>query len=87
LGWQWSAARLGIGFVLPVVAGLLNPARWPAWALAGTVAGELIDRCEFYAELEVPTPERTMARELERRLSRSGLGLQARRASVSSLGF
>lgn len=69
-GW-WSLARVGIGFVLPAAMGLADPTRWPAWALAGTVVGEIIDRCELYGELEVPTPRRQMALDLEGRLTQA----------------
>lgn len=65
----WGLVRVGCGFVFPLVMGLADPERWPAWALAGTAAGELVDRGEFYGELEVPTPRRQMAAELEQRLS------------------
>ena len=66
--WRWGAVRLGAGFVAPVLLGFADPAAWPAWALAGAAVGELVDRCEFYQELEVPTPAGQMARELNRRL-------------------
>ncbi len=81
-GWPlrsgWSALRLAAGFVVPCLAGALDPASWPAWALAGTVAGELVDRGELYMELRVPTPREHMARSLERLLASDradGLGL------------
>ena len=34
-------------------------------ALAGMVIGEMIDRFEFYAELEVPTPRRQAVLDLQ----------------------
>lgn len=64
----WSAVRLGGGFAVPVLLGLYDPSHWPAWALAGTAVGELVDRCEFYEGLEVPTPASQMQAELESRL-------------------
>ncbi|MCP4661755.1 MAG: dimethyl sulfoxide reductase anchor subunit [bacterium] len=60
-----SLLRVGSGFLFPLVMGLADPARWPVWALAGTAIGEFVDRCEFYLELEVTTPRRQMALELE----------------------
>ncbi len=63
--WPWSALRLGAGFALPLAAGLADPVHWPAWALAGTAVGELIDRGELYTELRVPAPAAHMARSLE----------------------
>ncbi len=38
-------------------------------ALAGTAVGELVDRCELYEELEVPTPAAQMRAELASRLA------------------
>ena len=61
-----SLLRLGTGFALPLAAGVVDPAHWPAWALAGSVVGELIDRGELYTELRVPTPRGQMAESLER---------------------
>ncbi len=63
--WGWSALRIAAGFALPCTLGLADPAHWPAWALAGTAMGELVDRGELYSELRVPTPEGSMARSLE----------------------
>lgn len=61
-----SALRVGLAFVLPatlLVTG--EPGLW--WiAFASVLAGELIDRCELYAELNVVTPAAQMAADLER---------------------
>ncbi len=58
-----SAMRLGFGIVLPVT---LWTARSDLWGvlLASVFVGELIDRCEFYEELEIPSPARRMAADL-----------------------
>ena len=56
------------GFGVPVAMGLADPGRWAVWALAGTAVAELVDRCQFYGELEVPTPRGQMAVDLERLL-------------------
>jgi len=69
----WSLLRIGSGFLFPMAMGLIDPARWSVWALAGTAVAELVDRGEFYLELEVATPQRQMALELERMLHR-GVG-------------
>lgn len=61
-----SALRVGFGFALPLALGLADPAHWPAWALAGTAVGELIDRAELYTELRVPSPAAHMAAALDR---------------------
>jgi hypothetical protein len=59
---EWALLRLGAGFVLPVVMYFLDPERWTLWALAGTAVGEIVDRCEFYDGLRVPTPRGEMRR-------------------------
>ena len=69
--WGWSLARVG--------AGLAGMSWWlasgtPAWSLpplALTAIGEIIDRCELYEELEVPTPSGEMGNELAARLAGS----------------
>jgi hypothetical protein len=67
-----SLLRLVLGFAVPT-------ALWPlgeGWAhpalLVSALAGELLDRCEFYEELEIPTPETEMALDLARALSAGG---------------
>lgn len=50
-----SIARVVAGFVLPALA----PA---AWAALGVVLGDLVDRCEYYDELEVPSPDSALSR-------------------------
>ncbi len=57
----WTLLRVGSGFAMPLILGLVDPERWQAWAIAGTAVGELVDRCEFYTELRVPTPRGRMA--------------------------
>jgi ferredoxin len=55
--WPLSSLRLLLGFVLPAAGG--------PWGLLAALAGDLLDRCEYYQELEVPTPGSTLARDLE----------------------
>jgi hypothetical protein len=62
-----SSARMAAGFFLPGVAWLVDGGG-PV-VLAGVLAGELIDRLEFYGELEVPTPRRQAAIDLARQFS------------------
>ena len=50
-----SLARVAAGFVLPA----LVPAPWAALAV---VLGDLVDRCEYYDELEVPSPGSALSR-------------------------
>ena len=44
-----SLIRLALGFGVPALAP-------PVWAVLGALAGDLVDRCEYYCELEIPTP-------------------------------
>jgi Fe-S-cluster-containing dehydrogenase component/DMSO reductase anchor subunit len=62
--WQVSAVRLGLGMLLPLVAWPTGATAPPAWILALVLAGELLDRAEFYAELAFLTPQRQAARDL-----------------------
>jgi len=60
-----SACRLGLGLALPASAATLGV---PFGVLVACVlAGELIDRCELYDELEIMTPRLQMARDLAAR--------------------
>lgn len=89
-GWRragrgWGLLRMTSGFVVPVAMGLADPTRWPVWALAGTAVAELVDRCQLYEELEVPTPRGQMAVDLERLLGssvRASRALDGRPAST-----
>ncbi len=59
-----SVLRLGLGFVAPL-------ALWqayPEWVLPAVLAGEVIDRCQFYLDLEIATPSRQVAADLRREL-------------------
>jgi Fe-S-cluster-containing dehydrogenase component len=59
-----SAPRLLLGFTAPLV--------FPgAIGAAGAVLGDLIDRAEFYEELDVVTPKRCMRRDFEHALKRA----------------
>lgn len=61
-----SAARLALGFVLPAALWLLQPVDWRYPLLASVLVGELIDRAEYYAELESTSPRLLMREALER---------------------
>ena len=56
----WAAVRLGPGLIIPagvLLAGQameLPPAAWAA-SLALLAVGEIVDRCAFYLELDVPS--------------------------------
>lgn len=57
-----SLLRLLIGIVLPLYLLTLPGTVWPL--LLGVLAGELIDRAEFYLELDVVTPAQQMEEDL-----------------------
>jgi hypothetical protein len=69
-----SIVRIGVGFVAPVAAWIIAPPMYGAWVTGFVLAGELVDRCEFYAELELVTPGRLLAREEASRVGRAGSG-------------
>lgn len=58
-------ARVLVGLVLPVTAVLAPSTVAFPLAVAGAFAGELLDRTHFYAALDVTTPRRRMARDVE----------------------
>jgi hypothetical protein len=60
-GMTISAVRILAGFLAPWF--LPGP-----MAAASALAGDLVDRCEYYDELEIPTPEGQMARDLRRHM-------------------
>ncbi len=64
----WSALRVGVGMLAPAALWALQPLHWREWMVAALVAGELVDRCELYLELELATPRAQAAADLERRL-------------------
>jgi DMSO reductase iron-sulfur subunit len=70
-GREWrplaSGLRIGVGLVLPALAWFALPGL-PALALAALFAGEAVDRCEFYLELDIPSPAAQAAADLRREL-------------------
>jgi hypothetical protein len=61
-----TAARIGLGFGLPLVLGVMDLSQMYAFTLASVLLGELVDRSEFYTEIEIMTPARQMAMDLDR---------------------
>jgi len=63
-----------VAFTLRVVLGFAVPALMVAWSpvMAGLCAalGDLLDRCEYYADLEIPTPVGHLATAFRTRLDR-----------------
>ncbi|NIN72294.1 MAG: 4Fe-4S dicluster domain-containing protein [Gemmatimonadetes bacterium] len=60
-----SLARVAFGFAIPVALWLADPAGTRALLVASVMLGELIDRAEYYAELESESPRRQMGIALE----------------------
>ncbi|MFZ1613303.1 MAG: DmsC/YnfH family molybdoenzyme membrane anchor subunit [Holophaga sp.] len=57
-----SLTRLGLGFVLPAILWTWSP----LLAALSAVLGDLVDRCEFYDELEVASPQGELAKAFKR---------------------
>jgi Fe-S-cluster-containing dehydrogenase component len=57
-----SLFRLGAGFVVPLAVWRV----YPGWVLWAVLAGELIDRCEYYLDLDIQTPQRQIAADLRK---------------------
>ena len=53
--------RLGLGFVLPLAVWRVHP----EWVLPSVLIGELIDRCEYYLDIEIQSPQAQLALDLE----------------------
>jgi DMSO reductase iron-sulfur subunit len=59
--WLWFP-RVVVGLLGPSAAWLTGGPEWTVWA--AVALGEVVDRCEFYRELDVPTPRKQMATDL-----------------------
>lgn len=64
-----SAARLALGFVLPFALWYLEPIGWRDYIIAAALLGELIDRGEYYTELESTSPALEMREALAQRIA------------------
>jgi Fe-S-cluster-containing dehydrogenase component len=64
-----SALRVGLGFLGPL---LVAPSH-PMLAALGAVLGDLVDRGEYYDELELPTPQLQLVESMRRRLGTFGV--------------
>jgi len=60
-----STIRISLGFALPVLLWSLQSEWATGLLLACVLVAELIDRLEYYAEVEIMTPARQMALDLE----------------------
>jgi hypothetical protein len=65
-----SLARIVLGFAVPVALWNGLPGLPSMTVMIGVLAGELIDRNEFYLELDFPTPSKQMARDFADELRR-----------------
>jgi hypothetical protein len=63
-----TALRLGAGFLLPALLWVARPPLWWECGLLALAAGVIVDRCELYLEIDLPSPRRELAAALERRL-------------------
>jgi Fe-S-cluster-containing dehydrogenase component len=61
-----SALRVGLGFLLPLILLLIDPLNFVGPIIVSIVIGEIIDRCEFYMELDILTPRGQMKLDLEK---------------------
>ncbi len=66
-----SVARIGCGFGMPLAFAATNAAQLHAFIVASVLLGELIDRGEFYSEIEIITPARQMALDLDTEIQRT----------------
>ncbi len=66
-----TVARLGPGIVLPLVIWLAPGVGriGEGWIIAGAAVGEIVDRLEFYIELDVRTPKRQIAHDLQKEVA------------------
>jgi hypothetical protein len=56
-----ALVRVALGFLFPLIGWLIGPAGYHPLIIACALAGEAIDRAEYYLELERETPRRRMA--------------------------
>jgi hypothetical protein len=71
-----SFLRLGFGFLLPLYLLVDEPVR-PinnyGYIIISVIIGEVIDRTEYYDEMDIITPRKQMLLDLEAALSRNNL--------------
>ena len=64
-----SIFRLGFGLIIPGILWISEPVNFLFYGILFVLAGEIIDRCEFYLELDILTPEKQMAIDLNKQLN------------------
>jgi len=67
-----SALRIGAGLLAPAMLWLYDPAQLQAGIIGCAAIGEIIDRCEFYVELETRTPRTQMMAHLRESVAAAG---------------
>ncbi len=67
-----SVSRIALGFLLPAAIWLVTPLAAQELVILMVIVGDVIDRGEFYAELEFASPSRQMAIDLARRTTGRG---------------
>jgi DMSO reductase anchor subunit len=63
-----SVFRVAVGLFVPLVVWLFGSRDLLVYAGVGAFSGELVDRCEYYLDLDIPSPRREMAIELARHI-------------------
>lgn len=64
-----SVLRIGIGLLAPAVLWFYDPVQLQAGIIGCAAIGEIIDRCEFYDELDTRAPRKQMASHLKQSLT------------------
>ncbi|MCH8287038.1 hypothetical protein IIB79_11025 [candidate division KSB1 bacterium] len=60
-----SVLRIFLGFIFPITLYQLTGTNYVLFIFLSVLSGELIDRCEFYLEFELLTPEVQIRNDLE----------------------
>jgi DMSO reductase anchor subunit len=80
-----SALRTASGFLVPLVVWPTMGDHAATYVTAAVLLGELVDRLEFYAELDLLTPERQMTIDLQAAISANPSGPSPRPTGSESL--
>ena len=60
-----GSIRIILGFLLPILLWLLDIPDYQIFAVISVFLAELIDRCEFYNDIDIITPQKQMQRDLD----------------------
>ncbi len=72
-----SFLRVGSGFLVPLFLSAANPGamvNYYGYIIVSVIIGEVIDRAEYYDEIDIVTPRKQMLLDLETAMSRSNPG-------------